>query len=207
MNAVYAYSGTQIFLDFMAEMSQPRNFLKSMWGSQFFIYACYMLYGLFMYGYQGQYVQNPSYLGISPYSWSTVGNSLAMVTAIIAAALYGNIGLKSKPPTKHPCSPFTDIFTSLLQQHRRPTLQSPTPIHQIRKMDLGSNSPDLLVHRLRHRRRHPRLLWLRWLCFCPLRHAVHILVPSAPSRWTHGADERHWTQRGLRSCHRTPHSD
>lgn len=96
MNAVYAYSGTQIFIDFMAEMSQPRNFLKSMWSSQFFIYACYMLYGLFMYAYQGQYVQNPSYLGISPYAWSTVGNSLAMVTAIVAAALYGNIGLKGK---------------------------------------------------------------------------------------------------------------
>jgi hypothetical protein len=94
MNAVYAYSGTQIFIDFMSEMSQPRKFLKSMWSSQGFIYLCYMMYGLFMYGYQGQYVQNPSYLGISPYTWSTVGNSLAMVTAIIAAALYGNIGLK-----------------------------------------------------------------------------------------------------------------
>ncbi|KAF9694088.1 hypothetical protein EKO04_007726 [Ascochyta lentis] len=94
MNAVYAYSGTQIFIDFMAEMSRPQDFLKSMWSSQFFIYACYMVYGLFMYSYQGQYVQNPSYLGISPYTWSTVGNSLAMVTAAIAAALYGNIGLK-----------------------------------------------------------------------------------------------------------------
>jgi hypothetical protein len=101
MNAVYAYSGTQIFLDFMAEMTQPRNFLKSMWGSQFFIYICYMLYGLFMYGFQGQYVQNPSYLGISPYAWSTVGNSLAMVTALIAAALYGNIGLKGKSSKTH----------------------------------------------------------------------------------------------------------
>lgn len=45
MNAVYAYSGTQIFLDFMSEMSQPRKFLRSMWGSQLFIYTCYMLYG------------------------------------------------------------------------------------------------------------------------------------------------------------------
>lgn len=96
MNAVYAYSGTMIFLDFMAEMSQPRKFLKSMWSSQAFIYLCYMLYGLFIYGYQGQYVQNPSYLGISPYNWSTAGNSLAMISAIIAAALYGNIGLKGK---------------------------------------------------------------------------------------------------------------
>ncbi|KIW01199.1 hypothetical protein, variant [Verruconis gallopava] len=94
MNAVYAYSGTQIFIDFMAEMTHPRDFLKSMWGSQLFIYICYMLYGLYMYGFQGQYVQNPSYLGISPYNWSTAGNALAMVSALIAAALYGNVGLK-----------------------------------------------------------------------------------------------------------------
>ena len=96
MNAVYAYSGTQIFIEFLAEMSRPQNFLKSMWSSQFFIYSCYMVYGLFMYNFQGQYVQNPSYLGISPYTWSTVGNALAMVTALIAAALYGNIGLKGE---------------------------------------------------------------------------------------------------------------
>jgi hypothetical protein len=100
LNAVYAYSGTQLFIDFMAEMTNPRDFLKSMWGSQLFIYVCYMLYGLFMYGYQGQYVQNPSYLGISPYAWSTTGNVLAMVTALIAAALYGNIGLKGMLPSE-----------------------------------------------------------------------------------------------------------
>ncbi|KAL5119101.1 hypothetical protein ACEQ8H_003025 [Pleosporales sp. CAS-2024a] len=94
MNAVYAYSGTMIFLEFMSEMANPRKFLRSMWSSQAFIYMCYMLYGLFMYGYQGQYTQNPSYLGISNYALSTLGNSLAMVTAMIAAALYGNIGLK-----------------------------------------------------------------------------------------------------------------
>jgi hypothetical protein len=103
MNAVYAYSGTQIFIDFMSEMSNPREFLRSMWGSQIFIYACYMLYGLFMYSYQGQYVQNPSYLGISPYTWQTVGNALAMVTAVIAAALYGNIGLKGKSLVSRMC--------------------------------------------------------------------------------------------------------
>ena len=53
-----------------------------------------MFYGLFMYGYQGQYVVNPSYLGISKYSLQTAGNVFAMVSALIAAALYGNIGVK-----------------------------------------------------------------------------------------------------------------
>ena len=53
-----------------------------------------MFYGLFMYGYQGQYSINPSYLGISKYNLQTAGNVFAMVSAVIAAALYGNIGIK-----------------------------------------------------------------------------------------------------------------
>lgn len=96
MQAVYAYGGCMIFPEFMAEIRRPRDFLKGMWGAQVFIYLCYMLYGLFMYGYQGQYVQTPAYLGISNYALSTAGNSLAIVSALIAAVLYGNIGVKGK---------------------------------------------------------------------------------------------------------------
>lgn len=96
MQAVYSYGGSMIFPEFMAEMRRPRDFLKGMWGAQCFIYICYMLYGLFMYGYQGQYIQNPSYLGISAYGLQTAGNSMAMFTALIAAVLYGNIGIKGK---------------------------------------------------------------------------------------------------------------
>jgi len=44
----------------------------------------------------GQYVVNPSYLGVSGYTLQTVGNVLAMVSALIAAALYGNIGIKGE---------------------------------------------------------------------------------------------------------------
>ena len=94
MQAVYAYGGCMIFTEFMGEMRRPRDFLSAMWGAQGFIYVVYMLYGLFMYGYQGQYTQNPSYLGISGYGWQTVGNILAIISAMIAAALYGNIGVK-----------------------------------------------------------------------------------------------------------------
>lgn len=96
MQAVYAYGGAMIFAEFMAEMRRPRDFLKGMWGAQLFIYCCYMLYGLYMYSYQGQYIQNPAYLGISAYGLQTAGNSLAMVSSLIAATLYGNIGVKGR---------------------------------------------------------------------------------------------------------------
>ena len=55
MNGVYAYAGAQLFIEFMAELQRPRDFLKAMWGAQFFIYACYIIYGSYVYHFQGQY--------------------------------------------------------------------------------------------------------------------------------------------------------
>ncbi|KAI9716609.1 MAG: hypothetical protein M1828_007642 [Chrysothrix sp. TS-e1954] len=94
MSAVFSYGGAMVFPEFMSEMKRPRDFLKGMWGAQVFIYLVYMFYGMFMYGYQGQYVVNPSYLGVSKYSIQTAGNVFAMLSALIAAGLYGNIGIK-----------------------------------------------------------------------------------------------------------------
>ncbi|KAL1969216.1 hypothetical protein VTN77DRAFT_470 [Rasamsonia byssochlamydoides] len=94
MQAIFAYGGSMVFPEFLAEMKRPRDFLQAMWAAQAFIYFWYMFYGLFMYGYQGQYTVNPSYLGIGPYNLQTAGNVFAMVSAAIAAALYGNIGIK-----------------------------------------------------------------------------------------------------------------
>jgi hypothetical protein len=37
---------------------------------------------------------NPANQGLSPYSWQTVTNALSLVSGIIAAVLYGNIGIK-----------------------------------------------------------------------------------------------------------------
>jgi hypothetical protein len=43
---------------------------------------------------QGQYSYYPSYQGVSRYSWQTAGNAITLVAALIAAGLYGNIGIK-----------------------------------------------------------------------------------------------------------------
>lgn len=98
MQAVFAYGGSMVFPEFMSEMKRPKDFLWGMWAAQAFIYFCYMLYGLFIYGYQGQYTVNPTYLGISKYSIQTAGNVFAMLSGVIAAGLYGNIGLKGNLP-------------------------------------------------------------------------------------------------------------
>lgn len=78
----------------MAEMRRPHDFLKAMWGAQFFIYTVYVVYGSFVYNYQGQYSYSPAYQGVSVYGWQTAGNAITLVAALIAAGLYGNIGIK-----------------------------------------------------------------------------------------------------------------
>jgi len=94
MQGVYAYGGAMLFTEFMSEMRRPRDFIKGMWAAQVFIWAVYMIYGLCVYHWQGQYAYNISYQGVSPYGWQTVGNMLAVLSGLIAAGLYGNIGIK-----------------------------------------------------------------------------------------------------------------
>ena len=55
MQAVYSYGGATLFVEFMAEMRQPFDFWKGMICAQVFIYLCYMLFGIFVYSYQGQF--------------------------------------------------------------------------------------------------------------------------------------------------------
>ena len=41
-----------------------------------------------------RYSYQISYQGVSPYGWQTAGNMIAVISGIIAAGLYGNIGIK-----------------------------------------------------------------------------------------------------------------
>lgn len=94
LSGVTAYAGAQLFVEFLAEMKRPRDFIKAMWGAQFFIYAVYLTYGCLVYHLQGQYSYNPSYQGVSIYAWQTVGNMVSLLAALISGGLYGNIGIK-----------------------------------------------------------------------------------------------------------------
>lgn len=94
LSGVLAYAGVQLFVEFLAEMKRPRDFIKAMWLAQFFIYSVYLVYGCVVYHLQGQYSYNPSYQGLSVYGWQTAGNMVTLVSALIAGGLYGNIGIK-----------------------------------------------------------------------------------------------------------------
>lgn len=53
-----------------------------------------MIYGCYVYYFQGQYSYQISYQGVSAYGFQTAGNMIAFCSGLIAAALYGNIGIK-----------------------------------------------------------------------------------------------------------------
>lgn len=94
LSGVLAYAGLQLFVEFLAEMRRPHDFIKAVWGAQLFIYTVYVVYGCYVYYWQGQYTYNPSFQGVSTYGWQTVGNSISLIAGLIAGGLYGNIGVK-----------------------------------------------------------------------------------------------------------------
>ncbi|KAJ5948683.1 hypothetical protein N7454_001990 [Penicillium verhagenii] len=98
MNAVFAYGGATLFNELMAEMRRPMDFWKGFIIAEIFIYVCYLVNGMVVYSAQGQFTYNPAYEGIpnsnGAYRFQTLGNALSFVTGVIAALLYGNIGIK-----------------------------------------------------------------------------------------------------------------
>ncbi|ORX92640.1 hypothetical protein K493DRAFT_285576 [Basidiobolus meristosporus CBS 931.73] len=94
MQIVYSYGGAIMFVEIMAEMRRPWDFWKGMACAQLLIFACYMFFGVFVYHYQGQFTINPGNQGISNYAWQTATNVISLVSALISAGLYGNIGIK-----------------------------------------------------------------------------------------------------------------
>lgn len=91
---IYAYGGAMLFFNLLAEMRNPWDFWKGMIIADVFIYGVYMFFGALQYSFQGQYTYNNSYQSITPYNYQTAGNLLSIIGGMIAAALYGNIGIK-----------------------------------------------------------------------------------------------------------------
>jgi hypothetical protein len=52
LSGVLAYPNAQLFVEFLAEIKRPRDFIKAMWGAQFFIYIIYLIYRCYIYYFQ-----------------------------------------------------------------------------------------------------------------------------------------------------------
>ncbi|KAF2738320.1 oligopeptide transporter protein [Polyplosphaeria fusca] len=93
MQAVYSYGGSLIFCEFISEMRKPRDFWKALVVAESFIFSVYLFFGIFVYSFHGEFVVNPAYQGLTGHAL-VAGNVLGLLSALIAAALYGNIGVK-----------------------------------------------------------------------------------------------------------------
>ena len=114
MTGVYSFAGAILFVEFLSEMARPFDFWKALVCAEAFIYAFYLLFGLFVYSYQGQYTFNPTYQGLAPYGWHTAINAIQLVTSCVATLLYANIGLKVI---------YNNVLVSLLRTPRLDTLR------------------------------------------------------------------------------------
>jgi hypothetical protein len=94
MLAVFAYGGAMIFTEFMAEMRRPRDFWKSAFGAQFFCYSLYMLFGMFVYSFQGQYTNILPTVNIDNILFQGLTNILGLICVTIIAVMYSHIGCK-----------------------------------------------------------------------------------------------------------------
>lgn len=94
MQAVYSYGGAMLYCEFMSEMRRPWDFWKALIMAESFIYLAYLFFGVYVYSFQGQYAMNPANQGMSPHAALTAGNIIGFISSLIAAALYGNIGIK-----------------------------------------------------------------------------------------------------------------
>jgi fumarate reductase subunit C len=78
----------------MAEMRHPRDFWKSALCAQLFCFLMYMLFGLVCYSKQGQYSSILPTIDYANQTLILVNNIIALTTTMVAAVLYGNIGVK-----------------------------------------------------------------------------------------------------------------
>lgn len=92
---VLAWDGATVFLDVIAEMARPREFIYGMVSAEMLFVVVYFIHGIFNYFFQGQYVNVVAYQGINPYSLRLTGNILSIILGMLAATLYGNVGLKA----------------------------------------------------------------------------------------------------------------
>ena len=107
MQGVFSYGGATLFNELMSEMRRPYDFWKGLICAEVFIIGVYITMGMVVYSAQGQFAYNPAYQGIpsSAYQWQTLGNAISLISGMIAAILYGNIGVKVLY-----ASVFRDIF-------------------------------------------------------------------------------------------------
>lgn len=91
---IFAYGGAMIFPELLSEMKQPKSFWKGCCIAQLVIYVVYVIYACVMYSGAGQYALSIGYQIMAEGGALTFCNIASIITAVVAAAVYANVGLK-----------------------------------------------------------------------------------------------------------------
>lgn len=94
-NMIFAWGGATVFAEVMAELKRPMDFWKGMVVAQAFILVVYLFFGLFVYSYLGQYSFVTAYQSITSVKLQNAMNIIVIISYMLAAVLYGNVGLKA----------------------------------------------------------------------------------------------------------------
>lgn len=137
-----------------------------------------MVYGVYCYALQGQYVYTVSYQGVSPYGWQTFGNALGLITSLLAACLYGNIGIKV-----------------LYNNVGRDLMSSPILESKKGKWIWVIFVPFVLDNRTHPCRIDPADLQLPVPGGCRMHSSIHIHFPAIHDDWIQDAARRHYAAR------------
>lgn len=91
---VFAWGGATIFCEVMGEMARPQEFTTGLLCADSLIMVVYLFYGIFVFCYQGQFTYAVANQGINQYGLQLASNILNIISGMLAAVLYSNVGLK-----------------------------------------------------------------------------------------------------------------
>ncbi|GAA5824526.1 hypothetical protein JCM11251_000459 [Rhodosporidiobolus azoricus] len=111
-NIMFSYAGTAAFLPIASEMRRPQDFTKAVILCQSFVTAFYLVVGIVVYMYAGQYVASPA-LGTAGVLIKRVAYGLALPGLLAAAVIYTHL------PAKF-------VFVRLLRNSRHLTTSTAT---------------------------------------------------------------------------------
>ncbi|GAA6020935.1 hypothetical protein JCM10207_003192 [Rhodosporidiobolus poonsookiae] len=111
-NLVFAFAGTSIFLPIASEMRDPREYPKAVALCQSFVTTFYLVVGVVVYMYAGQYVASPA-LGTAGVLIKRVAYGLALPGLFAAAIILSHLAAKM-------------IFVRVLRNSRHLTQSTPT---------------------------------------------------------------------------------
>lgn len=94
LQAVFAYGGAMMFPACMAEMRHPVDFWKGMICAQTFLTAVYLIFGMVVYHFQGQFTFIPRWACLIPVYWAIgfiLAAAIPQLTSVssLAGALFG----------------------------------------------------------------------------------------------------------------------